>query len=367
MARASEAAARRRQRDEQARLRQLQRQAKDSARSSALEAARLEVEIYHAQISMLLSVHKDQTAAIDWRSVVASLPPAEPSRRRHRELRARQDEVLAAAGLSPFAAAWYSGALADARGADDHDYRQAVERYSAERDDWAAGRELAGRVLAGNTTAYQDVLTQRILFTDAPDVGAVATVTAHDRHLAEVQLLVQGRDVLPAETKMLTSTGKVSVKPTAKGKFHEMCQDYVASCVIRAARELFGLLPFDKVLVTASLPTTEFAAKDAVGSRPVLSVIFPRGTFSALPFDTLDPSDTVELFPHRGDVKASRKTAEFTAILPLTRDDLPRSAAELVTLEAVVAAARNHCIIIEDELRALAPTARDVESPMEEE
>jgi len=354
MMRASDAADRRRQREEQAQLRLLQRQAKELAKSSTLEQARLEVAIYEAHVSMLLSVHKDQMAGIDWRGIAASLPPADPSRSRHRELRAKQYEILAAAGLSGFAATGYSGAATDAQSTDDQDYQRALELHASRRDDWAAQRALAGRVLSGDTQAFEEVLAELRLFAEVPDVCAAATVAVHDRHLAEVQLLVQGMAVLPTDSKTLTSTGKVSVKSIPKARFHEMFQDYVASCVIRAARELFGLLPFDTVLVTAFVSASDREAAEPQGTRAVLSVIFPRAGFSVLPFNSLDPSDTVEAFVHRGEVKASRKTGEFVAIVPLTRGDLPASSADTTTLEDVVAKARGHRQRLEDELATIA-------------
>jgi len=366
MMRASEAAERRHQRQEQARLRSLQRQAKEMAKSSALEQARHDVAIHEAQVSMLLSVHKDQTTAADWRSIAASLPPPQPSRTRHRELRARQDEILAAAGLPAFTSAGYPGAAADARGADEQDHRQMLERYAADHEAGVAERALASRVLAGDTQAFQEVVSELDLFGDAPDVCAGVAVAVHDRHLAEVQLLVRGREVLPTESKALTAAGKVSIKPIPKGRFHEMFQDYVASCVIRVARELFGLLPFDTVLVTASVLLSDSASPAQADAQPVLSVIFPRDLFSRLPFDSLDPSDTVESFTHNGEVKVSRKTGEFMPIVPLTRADLPRST-DMTSLFDTVATARTRREHLEEMIGGLTRTTVAESRSVEEE
>jgi hypothetical protein len=367
MMRASEAAARRSQRQEEAQLRLLQRQAKESAKSSALEQARLEVALYEAHLSMLLSVHKDPGTTVDWRGIAASLPPAHPSRASHRELRAKQDEILAAAGLSDFATTGYIGAAADARGADDRDHQVALELYASSHDDWSARQALARRVLDGDITAFQETLAEWTIFSGAPDICAAVTVAVLDRHLADVQLLVKGREILPAETKALTSTGKVSVKPTPKARFHEMFQDYVASCVIRASRELFGLLPFDTVLVTAFVPAPEPTRMQLEDGRPVLSVIFPRDAFSVLPFDSLDPSDTVEAFTHRGEVKVSRKTGEFVPVVPFTRGDLSDSSLRTATLEETIDAARALRERLEEQLAGLTEDATATNSPASEE
>jgi hypothetical protein len=72
----------------------------------------------------------------------------------------------------------------------------------------------------------------------------------------------------------------------------------------------------------------------------VSSALFSRAGFIGLPFDLLDPSDTVESFPHRGDLKVSRKTGEFAAIVPLTLEDVPKASSEAKSLEQSIATAR---------------------------
>ena len=54
------AAQRREEREAQRRLRELERQAKEQAKLSAIEQARLEVERFENQLEVLLSVHKER-------------------------------------------------------------------------------------------------------------------------------------------------------------------------------------------------------------------------------------------------------------------------------------------------------------------
>jgi hypothetical protein len=60
---------------------------------------------------------------------------------------------------------------------------------------------------------------------------------------------------------------------------------------------------------------------------PVLSLAIDRSDTERLDFRNLDPSDSLENFVHRGDVKASRKSGEFVAIVPLSFADLSQAAA----------------------------------------
>lgn len=78
--RAIQAAERRQQREAQKRLRELERRAKEQAKLSAMEQARLEVERYENQLDLLLSVHKEQGETWDWKTFAASLPPPNPQR-----------------------------------------------------------------------------------------------------------------------------------------------------------------------------------------------------------------------------------------------------------------------------------------------
>jgi hypothetical protein len=114
-----------------------------------------------------------------------------------------------------------------------------------------------------------------------------------------------------------------------KARFHEIYQDYVCGCVLRTASGIFGFLPVDVVLVTASVGFVD-QANGQFGIRPVLSVAFDRATFSHLALDRVDPSDAIEGYIHRGDAKASRKTGSFVAVEPLRFQDLPQSTGDAV-------------------------------------
>ena len=73
-----EAAERRQQREAMKRLRELERQAKEQAKLSQQEQARLEVERYENRLEVLLSLHKEYGGPWDWSSIAANLPPPCP-------------------------------------------------------------------------------------------------------------------------------------------------------------------------------------------------------------------------------------------------------------------------------------------------
>jgi len=270
-----------RKRDDRAylkRQKELARMLKEQEKLSAQERARLEVEAFENSLEVLLSIHKQANAKFDWMEPLCTLPPHVPV---------------------------------------NGDFKA----HEQERAEWAKMHSLAKRVLAGEESAYDEALQDLSGFSELSKIGSSIAFRVHHSKLIECELTVNGRDAIPAEVKSLTSAGKLSVKAMPKARFHEVYQDYVCGCVLRAAREVLALLPVDVVIVTAKVSTLQTSTGANVNT-PVLSVAFPRPALERLDFSRLDPSDSMENFTHRGDVMASRKSAEFVSITPLQPADI---------------------------------------------
>lgn len=251
---------------------------KDQAKLSAQEQARLEVETFENSLEVLLSIHKQASDKFDWMEPLCALPPHAP----------------------------LNGDLT---------------AHEQERAEWAKMRSLAKRVLAGDEQAYGEALRELSAFGELSALGSSIAFRVHNSKLIECELMVNGRDAIPAEVKSLTATGKLSVRAMPKARFHEVYQDYVCGCVLRVAREVLALLPVDAVIVTAEVSTVQTSTGANV-DMPVLSVAIPRAALERLDFSRLDPSDSMENFTHRGDVMASRKSGEFVAVAPLQPADM---------------------------------------------
>jgi hypothetical protein len=339
--RAIQAAERRRQREAQKRLRELERQAKEHAKLSAIEQARLEVETYENRVELLRSVHKEQGEAWDWPAVAASLPPPRPQKNSQHEQRANQRFAV----LQPEKKEAAQYMLEQARLQDEQDFQAAMQSYTEQMAEWEKLKSMARRILAGEHKAYTESLVEFNPFVDISDLGSSINFTVHSARLVECVLKVSGKQIIPAEVKALTASEKVSVKPMTKGLFHGIYLDYLCGCVLRVAREVFALLPVDTVLVTAVADSQDSRTSQMVAlirlickryhladsldsctvqtvEQPVLSVAMPRAVVARLEFDQIVPSTAMEHFQHRAEFKASRKTEAFQPITPLTPEDI---------------------------------------------
>ncbi len=323
--RAMQAAERRQQRDAQKRMCELERQSKEQAKLSELEQARLEVERFDNRLEMLLSVHKEQGEIWDWTAIAASLPPPCPQKNSHKEFKAKQRVAVLPSQQREAAAVW----IEQARLQDEEEFQRASADYSEQFAEWEKFKSLARRILSGENKAFTETLVEVNPFAEISDLGSAIHFTVHTAKLVECRVKVNGKQAIPTELKTLTASGKLSVKAMPKGRFHEIYQDYLCGCVLRVARELFALFPVNTILVTAVVdsPDSRIGRKTEL---PVLSVALSREQVTRLDFDQLDPSDAMENFNRRGDLKASRKSEAFESVIPLTPDDLaPVSADEM--------------------------------------
>lgn len=330
--RAMEAAERRQQRESQRRQRELDQRAVERAKLSVMEHARFKVEQFENQLNGLLSIHKDQSEVIDWEEFATSLPPPVPQKKSYHELATRQRIMV----LLPKQKINPEAKIEDARQEDEQIFQTESRTYSEQKAKWEKLKDLSRRVLAGENKSYTEALAEFNPFAEISDLGSSINFIVHSARLIECALKINGKQALPAEVKTITASGKLSIKPMPKGRFHEIYQDYLSGCVLRVAREVFALLPVDMVLITASADIFDSSTGHTT-EQPVFSVIMPRSVVSQLNFSQLDPSDALENFQHRGDFRASRKSENFNPIVSLMPADITTDSIEAMSFDNIVA------------------------------
>ena len=346
------AAERQQQRDAKKRQRELERQYKEMAKLSALEQARLEVDTFENNLEVLLSVHKEQADPVDWLEFLASLPPAPPRKQSHHELKMRRRLAVSSGWQNA------SAAIQQAQQKDEQDYQEALQKHDLEHAEWEKRSALARRVLAGEHEAYIEAINDLSPFAELATIGSSLHFTVHSGRIMECVLDTNGRKAIPAEVKSITASGKVTVKPMPKARFIEIYQDYICGCVLRVAREIFGLLPVDTLLISATAESLDTSTGQML-NRPFLSVVLRRDILKTLNFEMLDPSDSILSLTHRGDLKASRKTGDFEVVVPLTLSDLPQDFHERTDFDGLLSSAKRMLAELAVQASALNPQSED--------
>jgi len=293
----------------------------------------LEVETFENRLDGLLSIHREQSEPVDWEEFSSSLPPPAPQRKSYHELKTRQRVMV----LLPIQKENTDGEIEQARLQDEREFQDAAQAFADQKAKWEKLKDLSRRVLAGEHKAYTEALLEFNPFAEMSHLGSSINFIVHSAKLIECILKINGKQAIPAEVKTLTASGKVSVKPMPKGRFHEIYQDYICSCVLRVVREVFSLLPIDAILITASADSLNTSTGHLV-EQPVLSIVVPRVVVIRLNFNQLNSSNALENFQHRGDFKASRKSEYFNSITPLTPDDIAYNSIEEMSFNNLLSA-----------------------------
>lgn len=196
-----------------------------------------------------------------------------------------------------------------------------IHRVGVDAIDWnrveTIPRKLSGlqtRVLEGDIDAYYEVIEEVEPFAELVDFGSQFELGTENPHLMVAEFNIKEEDVIPDTMVTLTEAGNVSEKKMTKTAYYEMMQDYVCSVMIRIARDMFALLPVDKVIVHA----VDNALNTATGNQEevtYVSVIFDRATFNKINLDAIDPSDSLSNFEYN---MKFGKTTGFKPVVKLT-------------------------------------------------
>ena len=305
------------ERDAKRRQRELEKEQKHFEKMELLEQAAYEVDVYENHIEIIQSLHKDCSELIDWLSIAKSTPPKEPSKASAKETGATYkannykpsfiDNVFKKADKKQKA---LNEAISKARKEDLNEYETKLKKWKSDVQDWEESTILARLLIEGDKESKINVIKELNPFTEISNIGSNISFQIHWNSIVEAEIHIHGEDIVPSEKKLLLQNGRLSVKNMPKGVFYEIYQDYVCSCILRVANELFSILPEKMVIVTAVdelLNTTS----GHLEKLPILSVAVPRKTLESLNKNNIDPSNAMGNFIHNMSFK---KTKGFESV-----------------------------------------------------
>ena len=313
----------RRESERKARVRQ--RELEKAERLAEYEEAGTAVEIYENYIERLVSVHKDCSEQISWHDIKSTPPPVEPQKQStnrenakrkldtfkpgifdkllkqtEKKLKSLQDDIHKADAL------------------DEQEYKDKLAKYKDEYKDWEDSKNLAEKLFANDKNACLEVIDEMNSFSEIAELGSSLYFRIGETGIIEASIQIHGKEIIPTESKSLLKSGKLSVKKIPVGTYNELHQDYVCSCVLRVANELYAILPIDMVIVTA-VDNILNTATGHIEEKPIVSAAIPRETLQKLNLEQIDPSDSLNNFVHKMNFK---KTSGFSAVESINPEDL---------------------------------------------
>ncbi|MCL2154027.1 MAG: DUF4236 domain-containing protein [Leptospirales bacterium] len=191
---------------------------------------------------------------------------------------------------------------------------EAALEDKAEYDEWQKLNELSKRILSGDIDAYFEVINEMNPLDDLLEYGSDFEFGANNGTAMEVEFRVKSEEIVPNYSLSLTQTGRLSNKDLTKTAYFDLVQDYVCSCSLRIACDMFALLPLNKVIVHA-VDNILNGVTGCYENITILSVVFERDIINRLNIQNIDPSDAMSNFQHN---MKFQKTAGFKSVDRIT-------------------------------------------------
>jgi len=283
-----------------------------NSKMQELEQAAYDVEVYENYIDRLTSLHKDCISNYNWHEIIKKKAPVEPEKKVKREMESRlivenykptffdrifkQEEKKRNKLLE---------ILQKSIGDDKTEYEQLIDTYNVDLNEYNELMNLANGINKGDISVYKKAIEEFEPLSEISEIGSELGFKFSTKDRINIVMTTHDSKIVPKEAKSLLKSGKLTIKELSIGKYNEIYQDYVCSSALRVAREIFGLLPVEEIIVTSKsriLNKTTGKLED----QPILSVRFVRETMNNINFSDIDPSDSMTNFVHNMGFKKSQ-------------------------------------------------------------
>ncbi|MHC0038023.1 DUF4236 domain-containing protein [Pseudoneobacillus sp. C159] len=272
---------------------QLEKLQREQQKLQEQEYAKLQVELYENRIEQIRSIHQECDEMIDWQEVFYREEPFKQNEIGPNQQQASQELQNYKPGLLDK----IFKRIEKKRHALIDQVYIAKQKDQADWTEWHDMHLMAKRVLEKDIDAYFIVIDEFRPLDDLLEFGNSFEFGTDDGNEIHVSFDIDATKVIPETALSLTKTGKLSEKALTKTVYFDLLQDYVCSCALRIAKDMFALLPVQDVYVHAF----ENRLNSSTGHEEkvaILSVKYDLPTVNRLNLDQLDPSDALINFPH---------------------------------------------------------------------
>lgn len=277
----------------------------------AQDAARDHDELVQA----LVTLHRSCGHRVDWASLAALDAPPLPAHANTHEKRAqkaydnfRPSLISRLMGQVKHQRRALKHRIAEAWVLDDRIHAEVSARHERDLQQHEETTGLARRVLAREPSAFTQAIAAFEPLAPIGPFGERAVLTALGPAAYSVRMLVKPVEILPRDRVRQLASGRIAVAPYPRPEYCRLLRDHVCSAGLRAARELFALLPLEEIVVTV-VDSSRDAATGQPRRRTLLRFGAQRTALDALDFYELDSAEAMLRLWHRADFEGSGRLA----------------------------------------------------------
>jgi hypothetical protein len=296
------------QRENQRTIRETTKRFNEQQKLNTIADGKKAVKEWNDYVEMLKSFHKSCSETINWDEILTISKPTEPKLASKYEDSAKHELSVFKPnifhklfGLTKTKTEKLEQEIVKSKQKDISEFNIENITFEQENKDWEELIEIAEGVKSKKNDSYEKAIEYFKPFEEVGQLGKNVHFYFYESY-ADIDLLVNEVEIIPDYELNQTATGKLTKKSMPKVKFNELYQDYICSCTLRVAREVFAHIPLKYVRVNAISNILD-SRTGHLEKKPILSVIIPPETINLMNLKTIDPSDSMNNFVHNMDFK----------------------------------------------------------------
>lgn len=137
-------------------------------------------------------------------------------------------------------------------------------------------------------------------------INGSVSIDCNSLQVSEMDVVVDDlSQVIPDFHMKVTPSGKISILKMTKKQTLELEREYFSSCAVRAAREVFSVLPVEHVLVTIFKKQVD-PADGHEKKDPLISAFLPRASIAKARWENTDASSFIENQEHNMEFSSTK-------------------------------------------------------------
>lgn len=285
---------------------------KQRAKAEAAKEAKRILNQYHDLILGITTLHKKCPVSIDWESISKSDPPEGVSRDNNFERIAKEKkQQYQPSAITKFLnrtekeLSKLDEEISEGREKDSKIYESQIVKYHEEYKKWEIEKDLASKVIKGESEAIQTVLNSKLSLKTNPFIGKKIDINLDYDKLNTSDLIIHQIDeIIPTFNLKQLKSGNLSRRDMPISKRFLLYKEYVCSAVIRLGREFFALFPIEEIVINAKCDQLN-GKTGYMENIIILSAFIPKTTLEEINLQMIEPSKAIENFKHNMDFKKS--------------------------------------------------------------
>lgn len=277
------------------------------------------IRAYDNYLQALQNIHQDCREKISWQSILAQPQPKLPHRESLQQLEAEYNYQTYEPSLLDYLFLQHRAKARElldqvqlAAQADDLKYNLLLKNFKLDVAEWKVIQAVAKGIQSASIASYQRAIEVLNPFSAITLAGSAISYQIFETHV-KVEIDINLKELLPDYQLQETAAGQLSIEQVEPASYQRLFYSYACGSALRAAREVFALLPLKFALINV-YQLNSSAQKAGLGRSAIISILFDERLSGMQNFKENNYSQLINQFPHQLDFTIAEGFASITPL-----------------------------------------------------